>query len=400
MNSKKEAAATAKSGYDLVVEGKAKVAVPKYSGKTVSSAMPVFYNPVMKPNRDITVLLMAAAADAYGIRKWNIADAMAATGIRGIRILLENGSGSVESLKMNDYSTAAVALIRKNLRLNKIKMGGKVSASSNEANKFLLNNRNFNYIDIDPFGYPGIFLDAAVKKIMHNGILAVTATDTSALAGTAAAACRRKYMAAPLKNGFMHETGVRILVRLVQLIGAVHEKALIPVFSYYKDHYIRAFFLCKTGAHRVDELLDLHKEIIYCGNCCEKKILENESTRCSGCGVETQKAGPMWAGNLFDTMLAGKIAAAAAANGHIDDKMKAFLAIIAEEAEHETKTCPGFYAIGELCEKNKVARQPKTSDVIKRLRQQGYSASATHCSSTGVKTNAPVKSVVTAFTGR
>src|SRR3989338_2095623 len=337
MNSKKEAAARSKAGYDLVVEGKAKVAVPKYGGKTVSSAMPVFYNPAMKPNRDITVLFMAAAAEAYGIKKWNIADAMAATGVRGIRILLENGGSSVESLKMNDYSAAAVALIKKNLKLNKISMGGKVSVSSTEANKFLLNNRNFNYIDIDPFGYPGIFLDAAAKKIMHNGILAVTATDTSALAGTAAAACRRKYMAVPLKNGFMHETGVRILIRLVQLIGAVHEKALIPVFSYYKGHYIRAFFLCKTGAHRVDELLDLHKEILYCRDCCEKITMEKESKQCSGCGENItrekchqgmQKAGPLWAGSLFDSTLAGKIEAAAAANKNMDNKTKAFLAIV------------------------------------------------------------------------
>ena len=398
MKPKTAAAAMAKAGYDIVVEGKAKIAVPKYSGKVVSSGMPVFYNPVMKLNRDITILLMAAAANVYGIKKWNIADAMAATGIRGLRILLENVGCGVESLKMNDYSSAAVALIKKNLKLNRIITGGKASTSENEANKFLLNNRNFNYIDIDPFGYPGIFLDAAAKKIMHNGILAVTATDTSALAGTAPAACRRKYMAVPMKNSFMHETGIRILIRLVQLFGAVHEKALIPVFSYYKDHYIRAFFLCETGAHRVDKLLDKHREMLYCRNCCEKMIMENEGVKCSGCGEKLQKAGPVWVGNLFDRALAGKMEEAA--NKFMDNKTKNFLATIAEEAKHETKTGAGFYAIGELCEKNKVARQPKTSDIIKRLRQQGYAASATHCSTTGIKTNATAKQAANAVTGR
>ena len=224
--------------YDIIKEGKARIAVPKYSGRVVSSAMEVFYNPVMKANRDITLLAMAAAAKLYGIKKWNIADMMAASGIRGIRMMLELGAQNIESLKMNDYSAAAVAVIKKNMRLNKIKPGKKVVVTKSEANKFLLANRPFNYIDVDPFGYPGLFLDAAVKKLAHNGLLAVTATDTSALAGTAAAACKRKYLAMPLKNEFMHETGVRILVRLVQLIGALHEKALVPVFCYYKGHSI------------------------------------------------------------------------------------------------------------------------------------------------------------------
>ncbi|MBI2581462.1 tRNA (guanine(10)-N(2))-dimethyltransferase [Candidatus Woesearchaeota archaeon] len=398
--------------YDIVVEGKARIAVPKAAGGKVSSAMPVFYNPVMKSNRDITVLLMAAAAKVYGVERWRIADPMAATGIRGIRMLLELGKDSLELMKMNDHSPAAAALIKKNLELNKIKTGRKVAVEQNDANKFLLNNSLFSYIDIDPFGYPGIFLDAAVKRIRHNGIIAVTATDTSALAGAAQAACQRKYLSTPLKNGFMHETGLRIMVRLAQLIGAMHEKALQPVFSYYKDHYVRAFFLCREGAGRTDGLLKMHKEIAYCGGCCEKKVSEDEiNLRCGtipqkrnvqsaqpicNCGKKMLKAGPLWAGKLFDNELASKIATAAAKNSCTDGKIKVFLATIAEEAKEEHKTGTGFYAIGNICERHKIGQQPKTSGVITRLRQKGYAASPTHCSTTGVKTNAPVKEVVAA----
>ncbi len=396
----------------IVTEGKARIAVPKYSGKDVSSRMPVFYNPVMKSNRDITVLLLAAAAKKYGIRSWRIADPMAATGIRGIRMLLELGRGRIETLGMNDYSAAAVAVIRRNLKLNKIRTR-KVAVENNEANKFLLNSKGFNYIDIDPFGYPGIFLDAAVKKTSHNGILAVTATDTSALAGTAPAACIRKYLAVPLKNGFMHETGVRILLRLVQLIGAMHEKALLPVFSYYKEHYIRAFFICRTGAHRVDEILGKHKELLYCNSCCEKRIKQqNDSGKCGNCGEKMAKAGPLWAGSLFDRKLASEIAAAAnrtmsdctfrsqrncaGKNDNVDWKTKTFLKVVAEEAAAEEKCGPGFYAVEDLCGKHRIGQQPKTADVIKRLRQKGYAASATHCTTTGVKTNATITAVVAA----
>ena len=386
--------------YDIITEGKAKIWVPKYSGKDVSSRMPVFYNPVMRSNRDITLFLLAAAAKIYGIKKWKIADPMAATGIRGIRILLELGSSKIERLRMNDYSAAAVDLIKKNLKLNKIKEGKKVAVENNEANKFLLNNPGFTYIDIDPFGYPGIFLDAAVKKLSHNGMLAVTATDTSALAGTAAAAGRRKYLATPLKNSFMHETGIRIMVRLVQLIGAMHEKALLPVFSYYKEHYIRAFFTCKTGAGRVDAILDMHKEILYCGRCGETRIDGEKCLSCSSCRNTMAKAGPVWAGNLFDRRLVSEMAVAAEKNSYIDEKMKAFLKVAAEEAANEDKCGVGFYAVEDLCEKHRIGQQPKTAGVIRMLRQKGYAASATHCTTTGVKTDAPVAAVVAAVKGR
>ncbi|MBI3037017.1 tRNA (guanine(10)-N(2))-dimethyltransferase [Candidatus Woesearchaeota archaeon] len=405
--------------HGIVVEGKAKLAVPKYGRKAVSSRMPVFYNPVMKSNRDITILLMEAAAKLYGIKKWAVADPMAATGIRGIRMVLELENKNIEGIKMNDYSDAAAALIKKNMRRNRIKTGGKISVTVNEANKFLLNNKPFNYIDIDPFGYPGLFLDTAVKRLRHNGILAVTATDTSALAGTAVAACRRKYLATPLRNGFMHETGIRILIRLAQLIGAMHEKALTPVFSYYKDHYIRAFLLCRTGSGRCDDVLSKHKEILYCDSCCEKKIGEGGiNPCCSNCGKQMLKAGLLWAGNLFDRKLAVKMVLAAAnpnrakssigprrLNGDVgnrygDEKIKTFLKVVAEEAAGEGKCGAGFYAIEDVCEKHGIGQQPKTTQVIKRLQQKGYNASQTHCTTTGVKTNAPLKVFLAVVKGK
>jgi len=372
---------------DMITEGKAKIAVPR--AVKVSADMPVFYNPVMKSNRDLTVLLMKAAMKEYGIKKWRVADPMAATGIRGIRMIKEIGSSKIELLEMNDYSADAVALIKKNLLLNGIKTGKKVVVTNTEANKFLIESQGFNYIDIDPFGYPGTFLDAAMKRISRNGILAVTATDTSALAGSAPDACMRKYWAAPLRNGFMHETGVRIMVRLVQLLGAMHGKAMTPIFSYYKEHYIRAFFLAKSGAHRADEILMQHKEIIYCGSCGNKGIFAN-SIDCRNCGKKMAKAGPLWTGRLFDEQLARRMTTAA------DGKIKDFLGIITKEAAVEGKCGVGFYTTEELSQKYKLGVQPKTAGLIEQLRKKGYDTSPTHCTNTGVKTDAPLKAVMAA----
>lgn len=383
--------------YQIIREGRAKIAVPANDGK-ISSEMPVFYNPVMRSNRDITIALMAAASKQYEIEKWSVADPMAATGIREVRMMLELGSGKFERIAINDYSPTAATLIIKNLALNKIK-SKKIAVTVNEANKFLLGSKPFNYADIDPFGYPGTFLDSAVRRTWHNGILAVTATDTSALAGTSPSACRRKYLATPLRNGFMHETGIRMLVRLVQLFGSVHEKAMRPIFCYYKEHYIRAFFHCSDGAGKVDELLKQHEDILYCFKCCNKEVKSNpDNYRCSSCNEKMTKAGPLWTGRLFDSELAAKMAATA--NKNIDAKTKQFLAVVAEEAKAETKTGVGFYAIEDICEKHHIRQQPKTADVIARLRKAGFTSSQSHCSTTGVKTNASVAQLVAAAKGK
>ena len=56
----------------------------------------------------------------------------------------------------------------------------------------------------------------------------------------------------------MHETGLRILIRKIQLVAAQYDKALTPIFSYSKEHYMRAFLKNEKGKHKVDKILKLH----------------------------------------------------------------------------------------------------------------------------------------------
>ncbi len=378
--------------YGTLKEGKAKINIPKF--EKISSEMPVFYNPQMASNRDIAVVFLESASKAFNVPKWRIADPMAATGIRSIRMLLECPS-RVKEIEINDYSKESAKLIRLNLRLNKLNRKTKVTV--NEANKFLLMNKPFSYIDIDPFGYPGKFLDTAVRRITHKGVLAVTATDTSALAGSSITAGKRKYLAKPLRNGFMHETGLRLLIRLVQLFGSVHEKALIPVFSYYKDHYIRAYFRCISSTRLVLEILEKHKELFYCGNCCSKKTKGRE-TKCINCGKEMEKAGPVWTGNLFDKELA-RLMVENCQKKKLPEETERFLKTILREAACESllgEAAVGFYTMEELSSRHHIAQQPKMAEVIDRLEKSGHKAGPTHCTQTGIKTNAPVKDIVAA----
>ncbi len=321
----------------IVEEGGARINA--FVEDKVSKRLAVFYNPVMKLNRDVSILIL----NSLGKKAMQIADPLAGSGIRAIRFLLELRRGIIENISINDLSENAVRNISQNLRLNKVKADkSRIKLSNEDANLFLLKSTGFDYIDIDPFGSPCPFLDAAVKRISREGILAVTATDTAALAGSSKTACLRKYWAIPLRNEFMHETGMRILIRRVQLIGAGHEKALIPIFSYTDEHYYRVFFRCEKGKQRGDEVLKSHKFLIYNNKTMERRIVDDVFNKENNKEKDWAYAGPIWVGRLWDKKLVQRML------GNCDKKNRklySLLSIISEESQVETV---GFYDLHKL----------------------------------------------------
>ena len=344
---------------ELVKEGKAVVKVPKV--ETVSKEMGVFYNPVMKFNRDISILLL----NSIDKNHLYIADPLAGSGIRSIRFIFELKKSKIKTISINDYSNKAVKSIKKNIQLNKIK-NKKIKISNCDANLFILNSKGFDYIDIDPFGTPNPYLDSAVRRISREGILAVTATDTSALSGTYPNACLRKYWAIPLRNELMHEIGVRILIRKVQLIGAQYDKALIPIFSYSKDHYMRVFFRCEKSKEETDNLLKQHGYF--------------------------EDSGPVWKGALWDNRLVDKMCKSIDKNPLMkkDNSLKKFLKIIKEEAKIDTV---GFYDLHKVCKRNKL-QIPRKEELIKKLKKEGYKAAETHFNGTGIRSDIRLKKLL------
>ncbi len=364
----------------VITEGKAKIKVNE-SGR-VTRKMPVFYNPAMKLNRDISVLLLKSIKGA----ELKIADPLAASGVRAIRFINELKSSKVSKVYVNDGSKAAAASIRSNLKLNKIS-ARKATVSNEEANMFLLKNKHFDYIDIDPFGTPVTFLDSAVKGISRNGILAVTATDTAALSGTAPRACLRKYWSVPLKNYLMHEIGLRILARRVQLAAASHEKALFPVYSYSMLHYMRVFFRCNSKSGDVDNVLKSHQQISYCNDCLSLELPAKEN--CSNCKSRKMAvAGPLWTGDLWDAKLAGLIC-----GNSKDEKNGSFLNILSEESKISAL---GFYDTHVFSSKFGI-HAPKLESVISALRKRGFMAARTHFSGNGIRSDAPASVVAGYF---
>src|SRR3989338_2156262 len=334
----------------LIIEGKASIEVNP--AKVVSKKMEVFYNPLMELNRSVSVLLL----NSIGKKGMQIALPLAGTGVRGIRFLKELDKGIIKSVCMNDYSKKAVSSIKKNLKLNKI--SSKVKVSMNDANLFLLNSKGFDYIDIDPFGSPNPFLYSSAKRLSRNSILAVTATDTSSLAGSHIKACIRKYWAMPLRTAIMHEIGLRILIRKCQLIAAQYDKALVPVYSYSSDHYLRVYMECRKGKSHVDSVLKMH-------------------------GFH-ENAGPLWLGSLWNTKIAEAVFGL-----NKEQKYAKFLKTISEESPIDSV---GFYHLPSLASRH--GNMPRIGQLISELKSRGFKAARTHFMENSIRSNVPYEGLI------
>lgn len=318
-------------------EGSAIIDAPDV--KKISREMDVFYNPAMRLNRDVSVLLLNAVDN----RHMQIADIMAGTGIRSIRFLKELRKDKIKRLCVNDRDS--LLYIKKNFKLNK----AKAEFHKEDANEFLLKSSGFDYIDIDPFGTPNDFLDSSIKRLSRYGILAVTATDTAALAGTFPDAGMRKYWSATYKNGFMHESSLRILARKVQLIGAQYDKALIPLLSYAREHYIRIFFRCVKGKKECDGILKQHKFILYNPKTIAYEVSEKNSKE----GYVA--IGPLFAGSLCDKFLLKRMISDVPDEWH---EAKKVLTLLSKELD-----IVGSYDIHALCKRLKTT-VPKFADIV------------------------------------
>jgi tRNA (guanine26-N2/guanine27-N2)-dimethyltransferase len=345
--------------------------------KVVSKELPVFYNPVMALNRDISVLLLKALHRKNLV----IADPLAGTGIRALRFLKELPKGTVRELRVNDGNPKFPSLFKAALKRNKLSTKS-VVVERREASSFLLDGPGLDYVDIDPFGSPNPFLDAACKKIGREGVLAVTATDTGALAGSFPDACRRKYWAEPLRNELMHETGIRILIRKVQLIGMQYDRALVPLFSHANDHYSRVYFHVEKSKKYVQHVLDSHGYFLVCPKCGERATLSLNRAVCT-CGTQMRAAGPLWLGLLWNHGLVRRMLPLA------EGTARKLVSVIHQEAHIPTV---GFIDIHALCKRLKLV-VPPTQAILDTLHAKKYHATLTHFSGTGIRTDAPLNEV-------
>lgn len=340
--------------------------------------MRVFYNPIMVSNRNLSILLLNQIVNT----NMKIADPLAGSGIRSLRFLKELKKEKVDKIIVNDAKENFPKYFKDQLTANKIKKTEKIILQNQDANLFLLNETGFDYIDIDPFGSPNPFLSASIARISRDGILAITATDTAALTGTYPKVTTRKYWATSLKNYLMHETGLRILIRKIQLIGIQFDKAFTPILSYHKDHYFRIYFHAEKGKEKCDSLIKQHQYFLHCQSCLNYKTSMYNKETCN-CKKDFQFAGPLWTGQLHDKSLITSMEK----NNPYPEEQK-FLNQLAEESIIGRA---GFYDLHEIARKLK-KEPPKMEIILKKI-----NAVRTHFSPTGIKTDAPLKDIMRLF---
>ncbi len=354
----------------------------------VHAKMETFYNPLMVSNRNLAILLLNSIENT----NLNIVDHLAGSGVRSLRFLKELQPDKINHLFINDKNPRFKKVFKQHLTLNKISkpLQKKITLGNQEASLFLLNRINDNvkpsdfcgyadYIELDPFGSPNPFLSAAIARISRHGILAITATDTAALTGTYPKVTQRKYWSTPLKNYMMHEIGLRILIRKIQLLGVQFDKALTPLLSYHKDHYFRIYLQSEKGKEHCDDILKQHQYFLSCPNCLNFKTSLYNNETCI-CQTKFQYAGPLWIGKLHNQNLIQKISE----NNTFPEEQK-FVSLLKEEASQDSI---GFYDLHEIARILK--RNPhKMEDILKFPH-----ITRTHFSPTGIKTNKSLAEII------
>ncbi|MDI9610951.1 MAG: tRNA (guanine(10)-N(2))-dimethyltransferase [Archaeoglobales archaeon] len=332
----------------MILEGKAKILTDG-----------IFYNPRMKFCRDLDMLVFSES------KKHVILDAFSATGVRGIRAMLEADC----EVFFNDANPKAVEVIRKNLKLNELS----AEVSCKEAST-LMREGTFRHIDIDPFGSPANFIESACFSAE---ILSITATDLEALCCKDSAGLR-KYSAFVSKTDTPHETGLRVLLGYIARTSARFEKAIEPIVTWTKEHYYRVHVRLKRSTSQSSKMFEKTGYLLFCPECLRKDVVnwgETPEKKCI-CGKKKLLLGPLWLREMKDREFVDKIAK------NTEGEAKRFLLKISEEID-----LPFSYNLQKLC--SKIGRSvPPTEEFIRRLKAEGFKASSTHYCGYCIKTDA------------
>ena len=245
----------------------------------------VFYNPEQELNRDVTIAALRAVRDREPAETY--LDAMTASGIRGVRAAADGWD-----VTCLDVDPASVDLARANFRSNDLT--GAVRAR--DANVDLHRNR-YDVVDIDPFGTPIPFVDAAIRGTGR--LLCVTATDTAPLCGAHFDAGVRRYSAVPRNTEYHAEMGVRILLSAIARTAARYDTAIAPRLTHATRHYVRTYLELERGAREANASIDGLGFVHHCQACLhrdhEAGLIPQPPDECPHCGAaRVVSAGPMW----------------------------------------------------------------------------------------------------------
>ena len=377
---------------EIIAEGKVQVLVPNLKAYGVvpsdyaPSKAPVFYNPVMEFNRDLTVLAFKSYQHMVN-HEISICEPLTSQGIRGIRYAAE--VHGVSRVLLSDINRHAYELAKHNIGLNKLQ--DKITLKYGDANRVLSSNaspkKRFDIIDIDPFGTPVPYLDSAFRALKNKGLISVTATDLAPLCGVHAKACVRKYGGKPLRTEYCHELAVRLLAGCMARVAAQHDIGVQFLFSHSSDHYIRVYAQISYGAKKADDSLKSIGYIMHCFSCMHREITHHPfgCPTCHECGAKMDYAGPLWTGPIADQIFIERIIAE---NQAVAFRNNAKISKILAQIKAEANMKATYYVIDKLSGKLNLPA-PSNQAFITSLQKAGYPAVLIHFNPRGIKTEAP-----------
>ena len=346
--------------------------VIKSYGEDISKKLDVFYNPDMKVNRDISLLLIKSYFD----KPIKFCDPMAASGIREIRFLKSIGE-CFSKIVVGDISKVAVENIRMNFRKNNVSFD-KVEVRCESAVNTIAS-EYFDFVEIDPFGTPVPFLDIAIQRVKHRGIFSVTATDTAALCGTYPKKTLRRYGISVVKTLCYEEIGLRNLIAFCQREGAKFDKALILIVSFSSKHFYKVFFsVCESRSLSYD-IVRSHMYYFW-----DKKSQEFDLSRFE----LDEYFGKTYVGKLNDKKLLKEMIG----NSYLIKGGKEVLVLL-EKLVSEVDVF-GYYNVHKLEKEFGFSTKIKFDELMDELEGKGFEVSRVSNNRLGIKTNAKSKDLV------
>ncbi|XP_020269199.1 probable tRNA (guanine(26)-N(2))-dimethyltransferase 1 isoform X2 [Asparagus officinalis] len=335
-----------------------------------------------------------------------VLEALAASGLRALRYAREvDGIGQVVAL---DNDKASIEACKKNIKFNGSMACSKVEAHLADARVHMLTHqKEFDVVDLDPYGSPSVFLDSAVQSVADGGMLMCTATDMAVLCGGNGEVCYSKYGSYPLKGKYCHEMALRILLACIESHANRYKRYIVPVLSVQMDFYIRVFVRIYTSASAMKNTPLKLSYVYQCVSCDSfhlqslgRTVTKNNSVRylpgfgpvvsqeCGDCGKKFNMGGPIWSAPMHDQDWVLSILANVKSMKErypAYERISAVLTTISEEL-HDV---PLFVSLHNLCGTLKCT-SPSAVMFRSAVINAGYRISGSHVNPLGLKSDAPM----------
>jgi tRNA (guanine26-N2/guanine27-N2)-dimethyltransferase len=366
-----------------IVEGKTKLLVPKDSlNVNAPPKQPAFFNPRAKLSRDFSIIAYSAFLQNFKGPK-TFLDCLAGIGARSLRVA--NELEIVEKVFVNDVNPKALELGMKSAELNNVT---KCEFSENEACRFLsLHSKRENrgaVVDIDPFGSPSRYLDCGIRATCHGGLLSVTATDLPVLHGLYQAACQRRYYGIPVRTEYGNEIALRLILGCIHLVAGRLDVKVVPLFVQHNMHYYRIYVKVLVRTDPEDNM----GYILHCKSCGHRKVQKEQGYSCEVCGKKTESAGPLWIGEIYDSVFVNAMLS----------KLEKF--VVSKSCEKTLLKCQQeigmpatYFTLDEIARKMQAA-PISLEKSIEKLQKAGFKAEPTSLNPSGLKTNARIDEVL------